>query len=271
MTHPRLSVSGISSWNWSLDEELAFCRSEGISTIGLALRKIDLSDVEPVVRAISASGVRVGNVIGMGPFDLERPEQWREHHERLRQALLLADRVGAPQLVMTTGCAGRAPWEIAANSLVNALGPVRETAGHLGVRLALEHTNSLRTDVSFVHTLRDAIDLARMLGEHIGVCMEVNACWAERGLADTIAAGIDRISLVQVSDQRIGTTSTPDRLVPGDGDIPLERLVRLLLDAGYAGPFDLELVGPRIEREGYASAIRRSVVFLEDVLTTLGA
>ena len=62
--------------------------------------------------------------------------------------------------------------------------------------------------MGFVHSLRDAIDLARALD--IDVCMEINACWGERALADTIAAGVDRIRLVQLSDYVIGTLSTPD-------------------------------------------------------------
>ena len=55
---------------------------------------------------------------------------------------------------------------------------------------AIEHTNSLRVDVGFVHTLRRRVDLARRLGT--GVCMEINACWAERDLAATIRDGVDR-------------------------------------------------------------------------------
>ena len=133
-------------------------------------------------------------------------------------------------------------------------------------RLCLEHTNSLRVDVSFVHTLRDAIDLARRLD--IFVCMEINACWAERGLSRTIVEGIDRIGIVQVSDFAVGTLSTPNRLVPGDGDIPLRRIVDQLLDAGYEGVFDLELVGPKIEEEGYRSAIERSCVYVSELLAS---
>jgi sugar phosphate isomerase/epimerase len=130
--------------------------------------------------------------------------------------------------------------------------------------LCLEHTNSLRHDVSFVHTLRDAIDLAERLDIH--VCMEINACWAERDLARTIGDGIDRIGIVQVSDFSIGTLSTPNRLVPGDGDIPLRRIIDQVLDAGYEGVFDLELVGPAIESEGYRSALARSCAYLSDLL-----
>ncbi|HEY5886995.1 MAG TPA: TIM barrel protein, partial [Acidimicrobiales bacterium] len=89
--------------------------------------------------------------------------------------------------------------------------------------------------------------------------------------AGTIADGIDRIRLVQVSDYAIGTTSTPDRLVPGDGDIPLARILSQLLAAGYDGAFELELVGPRIDAEGYGPAITRSVRYLSELLTGLGA
>ena len=99
--------------------------------------------------------------------------------------------------------------------------------------------------------------------------MEINACWAERGLGDTIADGVDRIRLVQVSDFAIGTLSTPNRLVPGDGDIPLARILGQVVDAGYDGCFDLELIGPAIESEGYESAVPRSVTRLGELLASL--
>ena len=118
-----------------------------------------------------------------------------------------------------------------------------------GVDFAIEHTNSLRVDVGFVHTLRDAIDLARRLDT--GVCMELNACWAERGLAATIRDGIDRIRLVQVSDFKVGTVASSQRLVPGDGDIPIGRILGELVAAGYGGVFELELIGDAIVAEGY--------------------
>ena len=120
-----------------------------------------------------------------------------------------------------------------------------------------------------MHTLRDAVDLARRLD--VGVCMEVNACWAERDLAATVAEQVDRLALVQVSDYAIGTLSTPARLVPGDGDIPLERILGQVLAAGYEGRFDLELVGPAIDAEGYEASSRRALAALGSMLESLGA
>jgi sugar phosphate isomerase/epimerase len=250
--HPRLAVSQISSWNWSVAEDLAFYAGAGIDHVGVALRKLAPGDEAVLAEA----GLRFADVIGVGS-------------DRVAEGIGLARRLGAPDVVLTTGPAGPRTWEDAADAFAATMAPLVEQAAAAGVTLVLEHTNSLRADVGFVHTLRDAVDLARRIG--LGVCVEVNACWGERDLDATLRAGADVLRLVQVSDYAVGTTSTPDRLVPGDGDIPLERILGQVLDTGYEGAFELELVGPRIEAEGYASAITRSVERTSELLERLGA
>ena len=46
-------------------------------------------------------------------------------------------------------------------------------------------------------------------------------------------------------------------------------LYSYLIDAGYDGCFDLELIGPAIESEGYATAIPRAVDRLAELLASL--
>jgi sugar phosphate isomerase/epimerase len=77
--------------------------------------------------------------------------------------------------------------------------------------------------------------------------------------------------LVQASDYVLGDRTAPCRAVPGDGTIPLERLLGDILDAGYTGVFDLELVGPRIETEGNRAATLRAAERLSEILYRLGA
>jgi sugar phosphate isomerase/epimerase len=267
--HPRISVSAISTYDWSLAEDLAFYADAGITNVGVSMAKLERFGWDDGIARIRDAGIRVANMIGIGPFRLDDPAQWDGQRARLERAIDGASALGAPCLVCTTGPAGRLTWEEAADALERALAPVVSQARERGVAVAIEHTNSLRVDVGFVHTLADAVDLARRLGT--GVCMEVNACWAERGLAQTVARGVDTFRVVQVSDYAVGTLSTPARLVPGDGDVPIERILGQVLDAGYEGMFDLELIGPRVEDEGYGPAIRRSVDWLGDALTRLGA
>jgi sugar phosphate isomerase/epimerase len=267
--HPRACVSAISTFTLPLDEDLAFWRRHDIGRVGVSVAKLEAFGWDNGIDLVGAAvrdGLDVANLIGVGPFTLADASQWPRQQERLTRAIDAAVMFDAGCMVFTTGPAGTLTWEDAADALERALEPVLAHAATHGVTFALEHTYSLRVDVGFVHSLRDVIDLARRLD--VGVCMEVNACWAERDLAATVAGGIDRIRLVQISDYAIGTRSTPDRLVPGDGDIPLARIIGITLDAGYDGVFDLELIGPRIEAEGYDQAVPRAVERLTALLTS---
>jgi sugar phosphate isomerase/epimerase len=265
-------VSAISTFNLALDEDLAFWAAHDIDTVGVSVAKLERFGWVEGTRLVAdavARGLRVANLIGLGPFQLADPTQWTKQQERLLHTLDTAVAVGAECMVFTTGPFAPLSWEDAADALERALQPVLSVARERKVPFAIEHTNSLRVDVGFVHTLRDAIDLARRLDT--GVCMELNACWAERGLAETIRAGVDRILLVQVSDFKVGTIASSQRLVPGDGDVPITRILRHVIDAGYSGVFDLELIGAAITSEGYDTAVPRAVDALGTLLTDVDA
>jgi len=261
--HPQLSVSAVSSWGWTLDEDLAFWAGAGIRHVGLSFRKLEAAGLDAAVARVVDAGLSVSNVVELGWWDLTDSSTWSAQQDRLLAAVGVAARLGGC-LVLTTGPAGPLEWDAAAGVLAEALEPVRTAAAGHGVPLTIEHTGPLRLDLSFVTTLRDGVDLARMLG--VGVCMEVNSCFAERGLVATVAGAPDVLRHVQVSDFVVGSLCTPDRAVPGDGDIPLERILAAVLASGYGGAFELELVGPRIESEGYATAITRGVTRLDALL-----
>ena len=93
----------------------------------------------------------------------------------------------------------------------------------------------------------------------------------EAGLASLFLDAMPVTGLVQVSDYVLGDRTTPCRAVPGDGVIPLDRLIGDLLESGYAGLFDLELIGPRIAAEGAYAASTRAAERLSEILMKLGA
>jgi len=265
--HPRACVSAISTFRLSLPEDLAFWAKHGITNVGVSVAKLEAfgwDEGTQLVADAAGNGLRVVDLIGLGPFHLARRDRWDAQRDRLVHSIDTARAVGAGVVVFTTGPFAPLTWDEAADALEEALAPVLREARAARVDFAIEHTNSLRVDVGFVHTLRDALDLARRLDT--GVCMEVNACWAERDLASTIAAGIDRIRLVQVSDFKVGTIASSQRLVPGDGDIPLARIIATLEAAGYAGSYELELIGDAIAKEGYDGAVQRAVAALDALL-----
>jgi sugar phosphate isomerase/epimerase len=261
--HPRLSVSAVSSWRWTFDEDLAFWAGAGIDHVGLSYRKLEEHGIESSVARVRDAGLRVSNVVELGWWDLAEPVTWAPQQERLGRAVEVAAAVGGC-LVLTTGPALGLDWDVAATRLRDALAPVRAAADGAHVPITIEHTGPLRLDLSFCTTFADGADLARACG--VGLCMETSSCFAERDLATRIIDARDVLAHVQLSDFVVGSLCTPDRAVPGDGAIPLARIVGAVLAAGYDGAFELELVGPRIEDEGYAAAITRSVRCLDELL-----
>jgi len=177
--------------------------------------------------------------------------------------------VGAASVYVCSGAAPTLTWDEAVGAFSELVAPAVARAAELDLPLLVEPTNPLRADLSFVFWQRDAMDLARRAGTK--VMLDLQSCWYERGLEQVVRKNIDLVGLTQISDFVIGTTKTGDRVVPGDGDVPLERLLAMVLDAGFEGSFDLEVMGPRIEEEGYESSVRRSVERASELLDRLGA
>jgi sugar phosphate isomerase/epimerase len=256
MSHPRLSVNSLSSLHQSLSDDLALWQQLGVDHVGLISPKLEAVGWAQAGAMVIEAGLRVSNV------SIER--------HALDPAVELAAVLGGGTVYL---CSGPTPpsstWDEAADRFCADIAPFVPRAKGRGVALAVEPTNPLRSDISFVFTLRDAIDLARAAG--ISVVLDVYSCWYERDIEALIREHVDTVALVQVCDYALGTFDTPNRAVPGEGDIPLERLVGMLLDAGYTGVFDLEILGPRIDDEGYRPTINRAVEHMSELLDRLGA
>ena len=237
----------------SLPDDIAMWRDLGIEHVGLISPKIEAVGWDTARALVTDAGLRVSNLS-------------IEQHV-VMESLELAATLGAGTVYLCSGGIAGRTWEAAADAFCAEIAPAATLARDLGVSLAVEPTNPLRTDMSFVFSFRDAVSLARAAG--VGVVLDFYSCWYERGLEQLVRDNLDVLTLVQICDFTIGTFDTPNRAVIGDGDIPVERLLRMLLDSGYRGAFDVEILGPRIEAEGYTSAIRRSVAYASEILDRL--
>jgi sugar phosphate isomerase/epimerase len=183
---------------------------------------------------------------------------------RLSQLVSAASRVGARSIYLVTGGRGTSSWDEAAKRFCEAVAPCVDHARQAGVLLLVEPVASLYADLHLATSLRDATKLAEMAG--MGICLDIFASWTEADLGAHIERHADDIHLVQVADYVFGDRQVPSRAVPGDGDIPLDRIFGTLLAAGYAGAFDLELLGPRIDTEGHLAATRRAATRVSELL-----
>jgi len=257
--HPRLSVSQMCTYPWSFDEELALWDELGVRTVGLVLAKVDdRARAALQERSMTATTVIIRN------FDLTAPQTWDATRAEVNCATDLAAQLGGSPYFTPGPGDGRPIGELTA-ALAQAVAPCVQYAESRGVRLAIEPT--ARADRSFVHTLRDGLQVAEQAG--VGIVADLGACWTEPDIEDTVRRAGSRIAVVQLCDAVRGKSDHSNRAVPGDGDLDIGAFVEATLEAGYTGGFELELVGPAIEAEGYAAATRRAVEHMSALLETV--
>lgn len=263
--HPRLSVSVVCAARWPLGRTLGLLQGLGVGAVSLTMARLG-EPMDDAIALVRESGLSVAS-LGTGGARLIDDAQTTLAH--LRPLIDTAAALGCPNAFTVSGPAGeRMPTDEAFDRLAALIGLANGYAIQSGVRLGIEHNSMATRHLGFVGSLADACELARRADT--GVVVELQNCWYERDLPRLFRENHERFLIVNVSDFRVGETLAFNRRVPGDGSIPLEWLLGELLDAGYAGLFDLEFLGPAIEEEGYEGAIARGVDWLAQRLVRWG-
>ncbi|MCV7423118.1 sugar phosphate isomerase/epimerase [Mycobacterium yunnanensis] len=268
--HPRVSLHQVAFLDEPTEAFLDHCRRIGVENVSLISSSLARSGEYDVARsAVDGGGPRVSAL--NHPFAVypDLAQDTGSAVENLVAAIDLADGLGAPLVYLITGGRGTLNWEQAAGRFADLISQCAGHAAARGVALLVENASAFNADIHFVHTLADAITVAEVAD--VGLCIELHACWCEGGLAALLDKALPRTRLIQVSDYVLGDRSAPCRAVPGDGAIPLQDILAQLISAGYAGVFDVELVGPRIMAEGAREATERGARHLSNLLTRLGA
>ena len=266
--HPRVSVNPMTTIAMPLHEAADLWVSLGTTRVGLNARQLDAMGWAEAIAIVQRAALDVV-YLNYGPSArVDDADAWRHDEAVLLQAVDAACALGARCVYLCTGSPGTCLWEAAVTHLGSRLAPVIDRARERGVRITIEPCVSSRPELGFLHTVRDALVVAERFD--IGVCVDLYACWMEPQLASLLRDHLDRIDLVQISDFVVGTLNQPNRWVPGDGDLPLGALLDLLATSGYQGVIDLELLGPRIDEEGAASALRRGTDWLTRELNARG-
>lgn len=254
-----LSVCLAATADRPLGESLAMLRRIGADRFGVLAATMAGQGWNESVETIRASGLRPEFIAG-GCRAMHDGGGWERVLSTLERAVDAAAEIGAPTVCFTSGGSGRLSWGEAADAAVDRFGPLVEYAQERGVGLALENTMSIRSAMSFTHSVADIAALGRRL--EVGLMVDLCSAWQERSLMQTIGDNLDAIRIVQIGDRHVDATSVPNRRVPGEGSIPLDRMVSEVGALGYTGLVDLELLGPVIDEEGPENAMARGLEWM---------
>ena len=225
-TYARRGVDAIEVCEFKLDEartadQLALVRRHGLV----------ISSVQPAVRTLFPS------LSQPEPKDVAaRMARFRETIERVAGSA-----PNAP-FVTNTGIPPNGNIQEVFDTAATEYRALADFAETHGGRIALEPLNaSIMNEESAIWTLEQAMRIVLAVDRaNFGICLDTWNIWQNAGILDEIRACGDRIFVVQVSDWRT-PRSFQDRLIIGEGEIPLPPLLRAIHETGYRGAYSVEI------------------------------
>jgi sugar phosphate isomerase/epimerase len=265
--HPNLSINVLSLLPAAFDRQVEVAARLGALAITPDIAQLDDVLATQAARWMDDAGLQSAALTHRA-FGFADAAETEAACERLERSIEYAATIGANTIMMTTGGRGALNWGDAAKRFAEAIAPIAALARQAGIELGIEPTSHLYADASIAHRLSDCTALARLAD--ISVVIDLFACWTDADIDAALSAAGPHIALVQVSDYVYGDRALPCRAVPGDGAIPLDRLIPAIVLAGFTGTFDLEIIGPRLQTEGVETGLKRAAETIGGILEKVG-
>ncbi|MFM5907386.1 MAG: sugar phosphate isomerase/epimerase family protein [Novosphingobium sp.] len=265
--NPRLSVDAMCSFRWSFEQDLALWSSLGVRHAGLLISKI-ADAPQQRMEQLRDAGIGCSTLI-VGSYDLASPASWDATRASHREAIDLVAGIGGHSIYFTPGRTLRLNWQEDAGLLAEAAAPTVAYGREKGVKVAIEPTQ--RTSVSFITSLADAVDMADMSG--LTIVADFANIWTQRDLGQVFRRAMPHIALIQIDDVIIGSSGRPapgGRAHIGKGELPVKRFMQDVLDAGYAGVFDLEVVPADFSAATDEADLRAGILAASALLDEMG-
>lgn len=243
---PRFSVSEITTFRQTFEEDLATYREAGAQGIGVWEFKIE--GVEDAPAKLRDSGLAattcIPGTLSIYPVPFPGPDDPEERTQELCAAI---ERFAAfePAVVLClAGQPGETPEAEARRVIVDGLRRAAKVAGEHGIVLGLEPLHrELYGHWTTTTDVPQALDLIAEVDEPaLRLLYDVYHLWDTDGILELTRRHARELApSVHISDRRAETRNDFDRALPGEGIIDLPAIFGALDEGGFEGWFDLEI------------------------------
>jgi sugar phosphate isomerase/epimerase len=257
-----LSMNEITTFRWSLEEDVENYQQAGYRAIGVWRQKLSDGDEDRAIDLLIESGLYVSNLTWAGGFTGSDGRTLAESIDDAAEAIRLAAALQAGCLVIYPGGRNNHTYRHAGRVFRCALDELLPLAESVDVPLAIEPMHAAcAAEWTF---LTDVKCVVALLEEYHSPCLKL-ACDTyhfpfgarHRHVLERLAP---YIGIVHLADRRLPPSVDQQRCPLGYGRLPLAEIVATLQDSGYSGAFDVKLIGPEIEVGDYWRVLEQSQV-----------
>lgn len=256
---PRFSVSQITTYRSSWEDDLRGLETSSLGALGLWLPKLADADSNVILKRLREAEVSVSSVSFVGGFTGSNGATFSDALDHAYETMFLASSMGAKCVVVTPGSRGRYTAKHERKLVTQVIRELACLGEELGVDVGvLPMRPELARRWTFLHSLDDARGLLADVGHHrAGLVLDAFQHLNEINDVPTLGALARDVKHVQLSDGNLCDRAEYSRTLPGDGDLPLTELVTALLSNGYRGYFDIQVWSRSLWSQSHESIIQQ--------------
>jgi 2-keto-myo-inositol isomerase len=234
-----------------LDEELEVVSAAGYDGIELLIFKLpsylESHTAGDLARSLRKNGLAPLTINCIENFNLRPPGEFGKVREECRWLSELSQEIGCPGVAVVPSARPEGmAWEQIKTETVSALQDLADVAAPYGVQLGFEF---LAPANNSVRTLAQGWEIVQAAGrENVGLVIDTYHFYVGGSSWESLEEfDIDRLLVVHINDVEglpLEQLTDGDRMLPGEGVIPLHRILSRLHARGYDGAYSLEVMRP---------------------------
>ncbi|HUP80689.1 MAG TPA: sugar phosphate isomerase/epimerase family protein [Pirellula sp.] len=248
-----MSVSELSTFRWSLEEDVLRYKEHGYQAIGVWRPKLSDCGESKARELLVDQQMKVSSLNWAGGFTGSDGRSFRESIHDALDAIDAAAQLDADCLVILAGSRDGHTRNHAKRLLSQALKVLAEAAQGVGIQLAVEPMHvGCAHEFTFLTSVPDTLDvIAGIDRSNCGIVFDCYHMAQDDNAMDWLPSIVPFVRLVQLGDSKNAPIGEQNRCLLGDGRVPLAALVKTIESYGYDGFYEVELLGEDVEHYDY--------------------
>lgn len=219
--------------------------SVGATWVGIWSDRFSGRSPREVARRLRDNGLQISSLNRGGFFASDLSPGLAHSLDQTRRQIDLCAEIGANTLLIVPGGLPEGTKDLAAARarFEEGFAAALPYARQAGITLAIEPFNPALTAIrGVVNRLRDATAICRRAGAGAAVLVDIYHLWWDPQIVEDIRDAADLIAGYHLCDYRAAPRDLVfDRALVGDGVADAVTMTQAVLDAGYRGPFEIEV------------------------------
>lgn len=247
MNKKRLLSINLISLNkkYSFEDKISRLFKAGIPASAVWFEEIQNTGLDKTKEILKKYPIKIVMGAYVGPFNQNSEEEYLAAREADLQKIRIADELGIDTILALTGPLNGLAHKDAVKLLKDGLRMISNKIKKDGmnIKIALEPIHYMyQKDWTYISTIEESLEIINELDEPaIGLMIDIYHIWQEPAILDWLEKAGKKIFGCQLSDWRSITRSLYDRVLMGDGCIPIKMIISTVEKTGWNEWYDIEI------------------------------